>query len=58
LLERGNSYLLIELYFDNDKGGDSATLQFKNFFANKKTIDERTHYKKYKDINEMITNYQ
>jgi DNA primase len=58
LLERRNSYLLIELYFDNDKGGDSATLQFKKFFANKKTIDKRTHYKKYKDINEMITNYQ
>ena len=47
-------YDKIELYFDNDKGGNRATETLKT--VRKNTEDNRLLYRSFKDLNEFITN--
>jgi len=50
----GGDYELIELYLDNDKRGDEATLFFINNISHCEIRDKRNFYKDFKDINEML----
>jgi len=49
------NYELVELYLDNDKRGDEATLFFIDNISHCEVRDKRGFYKNFKDINEMIT---
>jgi hypothetical protein len=42
----------LELYLDNDKAGDEATLFFMQNFNN--SIDKRVHYSEHKDLNDFL----
>ena len=48
-----DNYSKIKLFFDNDSAGDKAT-EFLIQNIKIKSIDNRVHYKNYKDLNEFL----
>lgn len=52
-ISKAKDFESIKLYFDNDKTGREATLQFKQQVP--QAIDHSTKYQNYKDYNEKIT---
>jgi len=47
-------YELIELYLDNDKAGNEATVKIMATLSSSRIIDKRRFYQSYKDVNEYL----